>query len=297
VLIRAFDVEVAGPRQTVALVQYREVARSGIEPHIQNVGSLAERAAAALPAAGVGLQQFRLRPVVPDIGGVLAEQIDDAIQVFAIGQRLPAALAIEHDDGHAPHPLTRDAPIGAAAHHAGHALLAPTGDPLHCLDGLERLAAQVVPRHADEPLLGGAEDGRLVAAPAVRVAVVQPGLGQQGAALPQNPHHHGIRFPHRLADDLLWQNARRPFRVEEAAGRVDGAVCGDSVEPGNGIVFLTVSRGSVDHARTLLQGHKLGEDALRITFQERMSEDETFHRLAEKPRLWVAVGPSALISS
>ena len=41
------------------------------------------------------------------------------------------------------------------------------------LDGFERVLAEIVALHADEPLLGGAEDGGVVAAPAVRIAVVE----------------------------------------------------------------------------------------------------------------------------
>ena len=46
------------------------------------------------------------------------------------------------------------------------------GIHLHLLDGFERALAEIVAVHADEPLFGGAEDGRVVAAPAVRIAVL-----------------------------------------------------------------------------------------------------------------------------
>ena len=62
------------------------------------------------------------------------------------------------------------------------ALFAPGGDPADLLDGLERALAEVVAVHADEPLLGGAEDDRIVAAPAVRVGVRELFEPQQRAA-------------------------------------------------------------------------------------------------------------------
>ena len=54
-----------------------------------------------------------------------------------------------------------------------------SGIQLHLLDGVQRALAEVVAVHADEPLLGGAEDGRVVAAPAVRIAVLDLLGGQQ----------------------------------------------------------------------------------------------------------------------
>ena len=54
--------------------------------------SLLNSRAAALGAAGPGGQQLGRRALVPDVGGVLAEQLHDAIQDLAVRERL-AALA------------------------------------------------------------------------------------------------------------------------------------------------------------------------------------------------------------
>ena len=112
--------------------------------------------------------------------------VDDAVEDLAIGDRLAAALAIEDDDRHAPDALARDAPVGAAGDHVGDALLAPGGHPLHLLDGFERALAEIVAVHADEPLLGGAEDDRVVAAPAVRIGVRELFEAQQRAGVLQD---------------------------------------------------------------------------------------------------------------
>src|SRR5690349_5765340 len=82
-----------------------------------------------------------------------------------------ALVAIKDRDRHAPGALARDAPVGPALKHAADALAPPRRDPLHLVDGFERAEAQLVFFHRDEPLLGGAEDHRALAAPAVRVAV------------------------------------------------------------------------------------------------------------------------------
>ena len=41
-----------------------------------------------------------------------ANSFDDAVEDLAIGDRLAAAFAVEHDDRHAPDALARDAPVG-----------------------------------------------------------------------------------------------------------------------------------------------------------------------------------------
>ena len=98
--------------------------------------------------------------LVPDVGAMHAEQIDDAVEDRAVGERLAAALAIEDDDRHAPDALARDAPVGPRRDHVGDALLAPRRHPAHLPDRVQRVLAEVVPLHPDEPLLGRAEDHR-----------------------------------------------------------------------------------------------------------------------------------------
>src|ERR1700730_13528271 len=104
---------------------------------------------------------------------MLAEKFYDAVEDLAIGDGLAAFLAIENDDGHAPNTLPRDAPIGPRGHHVGDAFFTPRGHPGHSLDGLERPLAEIVQVHADEPLLGGAKDHGVVAAPAMRIGMRQ----------------------------------------------------------------------------------------------------------------------------
>ena len=52
----------------------------------------------------------------------------------------------------------------------------------------------------------------------------------------------------------------------EAAGRVDGAICGDAILPGYDVIFLPMAGGRVDSAGTLLEGDVIGENAERIRF-------------------------------
>ena len=105
-----------------------------------------------------------------------ANQIDYTIQNLAVGQRLLARVAIEHDDRDAPCALARDAPVRPRRDHVADALLAPRRIPLHFLDRRQRVLAQRSAVddaiHADEPLLGRAENRRIMAAPAMRITVL-----------------------------------------------------------------------------------------------------------------------------
>ena len=198
VLIAAFEIHVGRPGKAEALVEDGEVARTGIEPDVENVVLLAEGAAAALGAGVARGQEFGGRALIPDVGAVLAEEGDDAVENGAIGDRLAAGVAIENDDGHAPYALARDAPIGAGGDHVGDALLTPGGHPADLLDGFERALAEIVALHADEPLLGGAEDGRVVAAPAVRIGVSDLLEAAEGVVRFQNFDDDGVGLPKRF---------------------------------------------------------------------------------------------------
>ena len=197
VLIAAFDVHIRGPGQLVGGGEHGQMARAGIEPDIQDVGFLTELGGAAFGASHAGRQQLGGGALIPDVSGVLGEEAHDAIQDFAIGDGLAATVAIEDDNGHAPDTLARDAPVGAHGDHVGDAFLAPIGHPADLADGFERALAEVVTVHADEPLLGGAEDGGLVAAPAMRVAVFDSFGGEQGVMRAQDFDDDGIGFPNR----------------------------------------------------------------------------------------------------
>src|SRR5258706_427713 len=105
ILIAALQVHVRRPRQPVLRLENRQVADARIEPYIQDVVFLAESHAPALRALGIRPGQLRRALRIPDIGRLLAEQFYDAVQNLAVGERLLASLAVEHNDRHAPRPL------------------------------------------------------------------------------------------------------------------------------------------------------------------------------------------------
>ena len=52
---------------------------------------------------------------VPNVRCVFGEQLHDSVEDLAVRQRLAAAIAIEHDDRHAPDPLSGNARSGRTA--------------------------------------------------------------------------------------------------------------------------------------------------------------------------------------
>src|SRR5262249_35901086 len=100
------------------------------------------------------------------------KKINDVVQNIVVSQGFATIVAIKHDARNAPCALARDAPVRTRGDHVRDALLTPGRHPLDTFDRIERLLAEVVAFHADEPLLGGTEDGRVVTAPAVWIAMV-----------------------------------------------------------------------------------------------------------------------------
>src|ERR1700723_3312753 len=129
---------------------------------------------------------------MPDLGAFFFEEREDAAVEGRILIRGVTAFAEEYGDGHAPDALARDAPVGPGGDHVRDALFSPGRVPFDAVfDFVEgalakggRLAGGSRHRRIDidEPLLGGAEDDRVVAAPAMRVLVEDVGAAHERAA-------------------------------------------------------------------------------------------------------------------
>src|SRR5207253_2562694 len=91
------------------------------------------------------------RATPPGVGAFLLEDLRRTLDERLGGMHLPARLADEGDDRHAPGALPADAPVGAARHHSVDAI-APIGrDPLRAIDLRQRVRPQIVLLHRDEP--------------------------------------------------------------------------------------------------------------------------------------------------
>ena len=125
--------------------------------------------------------------------------------------------------------------------------------------------------HTDEPLVGGAEDRGIVAAPAVRIGVLDFLETEQRAVVLEDVNDERIAFP----DGLSIQGGRQMIfetgGIEEAAGGIDGAVDRQTVLHADDVIFLAVARGGVDGAGALLERDVVGHHAERRAVDERVT--------------------------
>src|ERR1043166_2376851 len=143
--------------------------------------------------------------LVPGVGAFFFEPLDDVAERLVILELFAAAIAEENDDGHAPEARAGNAPIRPLLDHFVDAVLAPRRNPLHVVNFVERFLPQRFWAvgwhgiHPNEPLLGSAEDYGIVAAPAVRIAVLVRMVPEQRVAIGKQLHDDRIRGENILA--------------------------------------------------------------------------------------------------
>ncbi len=221
---------------------------------------------------------------VPNLGALFGKKLQNALIQDAIHQRLVAAFAKEDRDGDAPNALARDAPVRPRGDHVGDALLAPCRVPFHAVfDFVERALperqrraigtrAQFLHRviDVDEPLLGRAKDDRVVAAPAMRVAMEDVRPAEESAAAGHQINDGLVRLEDGLAV-VLGQTVVDPTRIVDVAGLIQ-AVTRAGVE-----VVCTMGRRSVDGAGSLIGCDVIGEDAKDFAVEEWVAEGHALH--------------------
>ena len=219
---------------------------------------------------------------MPGFGAFAFEQVDDFAIECRVDDRLVAAFAHEDRDRHAPDALAADAPVGARGDHVGDAFLAPRGIPDDLVDFFDRQLAvggfgSVGALHGrfkrDEPLLGGAEDDRVVAAPAVRVGVFEIGDGEQGTVLLEHGDDDGIGGPDFFAFEGRERSMRPRCGIDmEVPGSIDAAGLVEVIAL-TGVEVVCAMRGrGVDRAGALVGGDVGGEDAEDAALEERVLE-------------------------
>ena len=124
-LVAALDVHVGN-----SILHHSRPTRPGLEPHVDDVKLFAQVFPTAVLAFDRGRNDVLHVMRVPGIGAMHCEQLDYQLVCVLRAQRLIAAFAEEDRNGHTPHALTRDAPVGTSGHHVGNALFSPSGIPL-----------------------------------------------------------------------------------------------------------------------------------------------------------------------
>ena len=131
--------------------------------------------------------------------------------------------------------------------------------------------------HLDEPLLCGAEDYGIVAAPAVRVAVLIGVVAQQGAMVGQKLHDDGIR-----GEDVFAFVFGQAFGIDAVV--VEGRVNFQIVFLAGDEVVRAMAGSSVHDAAALIERHVVGEHAGNLNRQKRMLEFHAFEIAALEAR-------------
>ena len=185
---------------------------------------------------------------------------------------------------------------GRRGDHVGDALLAPGRVPLHFLDLFQRARAQRAVRrrawrlHRDEPLLGGAEDHWIVAAPAMRIRVLDVLRAQQHAAALQQLDDRRIGL-----EDLRPSYSGSPLRRMPASS---------TLQCRSRPYFTPVLKSSAPCAGAVwtapvpgVHGDVVAEHAQDRAIQERMREGGVFQLRARGTTPAPCGSPSAHLST
>ncbi len=275
-LVGAFQIEICREGEIGTGFQHGRPAGAGVKPDIENIAfALPVRAAAfgADKALGHNVFQRHLVPVVA-ARGVFGKALGEVPHPLGIVPGLAAIFAQQGHDGNAPLPLPGNAPVRARLDHIVDAFAPPRGNPAHLVvDGVQGALAQLVFFHADEPLGGGTEDHRILAAPAVRIGMGNGTRVQQGAHFLQLVDDAGIGFK-----DI---EAGKKFHAGQKTARiVQGRIDVQFVFKAHFIVFATMTGGGVHAAGTGVQCHMAAENEGRLTVVEGVARHQPFQTAA-----------------
>src|SRR5215472_5279781 len=257
------------------------MAASGLEPDIDDVSLLAELRLTTARAPGPRRKNFLHAARVPGIGTLASEQRHHgAVDLFGFKQ-FPTGFTEKHCDGHAPHALPGDTPVGARRDHVGNALLAPGRHPLHFLDLLQGTLAERAGAdhslHRNEPLLGGTEDHRIMASPAMGIGVLELALSQQPTAGLEEFDNGLVGLKDRLA--IIFGKS-----VAEAAGFVDVRALVQFIFLARVEVVGAVRWRGMDSSGSLVDGDVVAKDPENLPVEKRMSEGGEFQFAAREAR-------------
>ena len=231
---------------------------AGVPPHVEDV-SIGLEVMTAAPGAHAGLPQVLLGLAgEPGVGTLLVEELDHGVERVVVHDLLAAVLAGIARDGHAPVALTGDAPVRALLNHGADAVHRAGRVELHVVAHLVHgLLAKTGLVHGDEPLVGGAEEHRLLAAPAVRVAVRDLDLGHERAPLAQEVDDLGVGLIGIHAGERT--AGAEALALVEATVVVNGHADVHALLHADVVVVDTVAGRVVDDTGTFIGAHVVGQ--------------------------------------
>ncbi len=265
ILVGPLQINVRGP---FVAFQHSEMRRPGIEPHVQNVVFLTPFFRTARTFCSRGQQLLR-GVFVPGVSALFFKPLHHVAQRHKIIELLAARIAEKHDNRHTPEALPRNAPVRPLLDHFVDTFFAPAGNPLNLVNFLQRFLAQRLFRtvrgliHLDEPLLRGAKDYRIVAAPAVRVAMLIRMVPQQRAMFGEQLHDDRIR-----REDVLAFVFRQAFGIHALV--IQRRVNLQPIFLPGIKVVRAVARSRVHDAAALIQRDVIRQQARHLNRQKRM---------------------------
>src|SRR5215212_2310799 len=196
---------------------------------------------------------------IPRITRLALKDVGDVIDHRRVGNRFSTLRAVEHRNRNTPNTLPRHAPVRTPLQHVAHAIDAPRRNPFNAFDLFERrrtqrpalrkIVSEITPVatvfiflnqvavrlvHGNEPLRRGAKDHRVLAAPAMRIAMVILLTEEQYASFTHKLHNALVRVKHALTSEVL--NLRR-----ETASVVDRAIDLQTVALADDEVVMTMT--------------------------------------------------------
>ena len=148
------------------------------------------------------------------------------------------------------------------------------------IDSVKGVLTQPLLFHRNEPLLGGAKDHRLLAAPAVRIAVREFLFLQQGSAVCKFLDDLGISVKYQFTLQI-------PRLGGEFSVGIHGSQNFEAVTHADLVVFLAVPGGDMNAACALILSHELAENDFRVPIHPWMAANDALQfraRLVAAPK-------------
>lgn len=280
VLVGPFEVHFAGIIHAFALTEDAVPGGAGVEPHVHDVLFLVEMGAAA-EGALVAFGQELFRGVSPPcVGAFLFDDVHDVLHGVFIDDVFAAVVAVEGRDRHAPGALTGNAPVLTVADHVVQTVMAPCRIERGGIHRSERVLAVGI--DGSKPLVRRTVDDRVLAAPAVRVLMVDVLLAEEHPCMSELHDLLHFRIPYGEAREI-----RVARFVGHIALRIDRAER-IQIELAFVVVFLyhfevvhAVSRSGMNAAGAGIEGDVVAFQNIGRTVDERMMERGQFPFRAE----------------
>lgn len=263
VLVGAFEVELRRGVEFGAIFKNGNVGGAAIEPDIEDIRFFFDGTVGGIGMGEVFGKKIFDGPGPPGVGTFFGGELDQFFDNGRIEDAFARGFADHSRDGYAPSALAGETPVGPIADHVRDPAASPFWDPLDLIfDGIDgpgsdRGFAFV---HGEEPLLGGSEDDRFVAAPAVGVTMFVEAMMEQEIVLIEEADDGFIGLTNGHASHELELVGESSGGINRNDGFEASAPSFTNVTSANLEVFDTVAGGGMDGTGSLFEGDMVAEN-------------------------------------